>query len=466
MIYHKTILADLLTPVSAFLRIAHASPRAFLLESVEGGERIARYSFLGVDPKNPYDGNLAGFRETFPAQRDPHPELPPFTGGAVGCFAYDMVRELERLPRSPGTDVPAAPVQMDFYSTVLAFDHVQHRIVIMSHEGPEKVEEMEARLQQPSPQERLARESGEIGERIQAAVNAERSSGHEPWDETQIRRFTAPEAFCAAVERAKEYILAGDIFQVVLSQAFELDFAGDPFNVYRALRYINPSPYMFFLKRDGTCVTGASPEMLLRVQGRRLEYRPIAGTRRRGRDPEADLRLERELVADPKERAEHLMLVDLGRNDLGRVCEFGRVEVERYMFVERYSHVMHLVSSLCGTLRPDLDRFDALASCFPAGTVTGAPKIRAMEIIDELEPVPRGVYAGAIGYVDYSDNLDTCIAIRTLVFRDGVARFQAGAGIVADSIPEREELECRNKARALIQAVKLGQAMEEGEVRS
>ncbi|GAB4235507.1 MAG: anthranilate synthase component I [Acidobacteriota bacterium] len=462
MIYHKTILADLLTPVSAFLRIAHASPRAFLLESVEGGERIARYSFLGADPESSYEGSLAGFRESFPHQREPHPELPPFTGGAVGCFTYDMVRELERLPRARTGEGEVPAVLMDFYSTVLAFDHVQHRIVIMSHEGPEKIEEMEARLQQPSPRERLVRESGEIWERIQEAVNADPTAGGDPWDEKRIHRFTSAEEFCAAVERAKEYILAGDIFQVVLSQAFETAFSGDPFDVYRALRYINPSPYMFFLKRNGTCVTGASPEMLVRVQGRRLEYRPIAGTRRRGRDPESDQRLERELVADPKERAEHLMLVDLGRNDLGRVCEFGEVAVERYMFVERYSHVMHLVSSLRGTLRSDLDRFDALASCFPAGTVTGAPKIRAMEIIDELEPVSRGVYAGAIGYVDYSDNLDTCIAIRTLVFRNGVARFQAGAGIVADSIPEREELECRNKARALVQAVKLGEVIGEG----
>ncbi|HRR26314.1 MAG TPA: anthranilate synthase component I family protein [Acidobacteriota bacterium] len=456
MIYHKTILADLLTPVSAFLRIAHNSPRAFLLESVEGGERIARYSFLGADPKRSYRGNLAGFRQAFPTQQESYPQLPPFTGGAVGCFAYDLVRELEHLPGRNSDAETLPPVMMDFYPTVLAFDHVQHRIVVMSHEGRDAVEDMEARLQQPSPQERLARESVDIWRRIQAALNQEDGRSGDLEGNGAVRRHTRREDYCAAVDRAKEYIRAGDVFQVVLAQAFEMDFSGDPFSVYRALRYVNPSPYMFFLKHDDLCVTGASPEMLIRVEGRRLEYRPIAGTRRRGHDPASDLQMERELVADPKERAEHLMLVDLGRNDLGRVCEFGRVEVEDLMFVERYSHVMHLVSSLRGTLRTDLDRFDALASCFPAGTVTGAPKIRAMEIIDELEPVPRGVYSGAVGYADYADNLDTCIAIRTLVFRDGVARFEAGAGVVAESMPEREDLECRNKARALVRAVQLG----------
>jgi len=261
--------------------------------------------------------------------------------------------------------------------------------------------------------------------------------------------------FREAVGRAKEYIRAGEIFQVVLSQRFSCPFSGDPFSVYRALRYLNPSPYLFFLKRDDVCVAGSSPEMLLRVQGRELEYRPIAGTRPRGASEEEEKALEQELLNDEKEKAEHVMLVDLGRNDLGRVAEFGTVSVEQFMFLEKYSHVMHLVSSLGARLRPGLDRFDALAACFPAGTVSGAPKVRAMEIIDELEPCPRGIYAGAIGYLDFSGNLDTCIAIRTVVMHRGRAVFQAGAGIVADSIPELEDQECRNKARVLSKALEL-----------
>ncbi len=262
-------------------------------------------------------------------------------------------------------------------------------------------------------------------------------------------------AFCRAVEVAKEYIRAGDIFQVVLSQRFDLDFAGDPFSAYRALRYLNPSPYLFFIKRGQTSIAGSSPEMLLRVQGRDLEYRPIAGTRRRGLNAEDEKVLEQELLSDEKERAEHVMLVDLGRNDLGRVSEYGSVRVENFMFLEKYSHVMHLVSSLKSRLRSGLDRFDALAACFPAGTVTGAPKVRAMEIIEELETSPRGIYAGAIGYLDYSDNLDTCIAIRTIVMQEGKAVLQSGAGIVADSVPDLENKECRNKAQVLLRALEL-----------
>ncbi len=455
MIHHRTVLADLLTPVTAYLRVAAGSRRAFLLESVEGGERIARYSFIGVDPVRSFDGSFAEFRRTFPPPEPPHPGLPPFAGGAVGRFNYEMVREFERLPDTrPELSRPPA-VQMDFYTTVLAFDHLKHQIVIMSHDDGARVAEIEERLRQVSSLERRLPGDGFDNAPLPPVAPAASAVG---WQGV-TSNFSA-DCFCAAVERAKEYIRAGDIFQVVLSQAFEADFAADPFHVYRALRYINPSPYMFFLKRDEDCVVGASPEMLVRVQGRELEYRPIAGTRRRGETPEADRRLEEELVADPKEKAEHLMLVDLGRNDLGRVSEFGGVEVERFMFVEKYSHVMHLVSALRGRLRPELDRFDALAACFPAGTVTGAPKVRAMEIIEELEPSPRGIYAGSIGYLDYSGNLDTCIGIRTLVLSGGKARFQAGAGIVADSIPEREHLECQNKARALVQALELAAKLE------
>lgn len=457
MIHHKTVLADLLTPVSAYLRVASGSDRAFLLESVEGGEKIARYSFIGVDPLRSFDGTFQDFRAGFPEVEPPHPGLPPFAGGAVGAFNYEMIREFERLPdHHPGVPRPPA-VEMDFYSTVLAFDHLKHQIVIMSHEGVEKVREIERRLEQVS-----ALESRLPGGRLDQAPlpgAIEGEAGPASGWEGVCSWFT-PEAFCDAVVRAKEYIRAGDIFQVVLSQAFEMGYSADPFHVYRALRYINPSPYMFFLKRGTSCLAGASPEMLVRVQDRALEYRPIAGTRRRGASLEADRRLEGELANDPKEKAEHLMLVDLGRNDLGRVSEFGRVEVERFMFVEKYSHVMHLVSSLRGRLREGLDRFDALASCFPAGTVTGAPKVRAMEIIEELEPRPRGFYAGSIGYVDYSGNLDTCIGIRTIRIENGVARFQAGAGVVADSVPELENLECHNKARALVQALQLAAKLE------
>ncbi len=463
MIHHKTVLADLLTPVSAFLRVSAASDRAFLLESVEGGERTARYSFIGVDPSRSFDGSFCGFKEAFPPIRPAHPELPPFTGGAVGSFSYEMIRELERIPnRFPeAEDLP--PVSMDFYPTVLAFDHLRHQIIVMSHESREKVEEIEARLDRPSPQEHIHGRSGDAtasedaGNDLQAEDKVWNGGGEIPGN--RVRALSSAEAYCAAVDRAKEYIRAGDIFQVVLSQVFEMDFRGDPLNVYRALRYINPSPYMFFLKRGRRCTAGASPEMLIRVEGRELVYRPIAGTRPRGRDPESDRRLERELLSDEKERAEHLMLVDLGRIDLGRVSEFGQVRVEQMMFVERYSHVMHLVSDLKGRLKPGLDRFDALASCFPAGTLSGAPKIRAVEIIEELEPFHRGVYGGAIGYLDYSGNLDTCIAIRTIMLEDGKARIQAGAGIVADSVPERENLECHNKARALVHAVRLAEGL-------
>lgn len=432
-VHHKSILADLLTPVSAYLRVAQGAERAFLLESVEGGEKIGRYSFIGVNPERSFEGDFEGFRKLFPRSRPAEPDLPPFSGGAVGAFAYDMVRELERLP---GRRSAEPSVWMDFYRTVLAFDHLKHQIVIMSHDGMEQVQRVERRLSH------LPAGGGGI-EVHSAAVDR--------LPESNFSR----QAFRRAVEQAKDHIRAGDVFQVVLSQRFEAEYRGDPFNVYRALRFINPSPYLFFLKLGETSIAGSSPEMLLKVQGRDLSYRPIAGTRPRGADREEERMLEEELRNDEKERAEHLMLVDLGRNDLGRVSEFGSVAVESLMRLERYSHVVHLVSSLKGRLRPELDRFDAMAACFPAGTVTGAPKIRAMEIIDELEPSSRGFYAGAIGYLDFSGNLDSCIAIRTIIIKNGKAQFQAGAGIVADSQPELEYQECRNKAQALFQALQL-----------
>jgi len=453
---HKSVLADLLTPVSAFLKVSNGSDRAFLLESVEGGEKVGRFSFIGIDPEESFRGSFADFRSHFPQVRPPHSGLPPFTGGAVGAFCYDMVREVECLPDLPDRKgAPGArggPVLMDFYPTILAFDHVCHQIVIMSHQGQEKICELEKKLRRPLGSLEL-----EIPGSLALDVLSPPDSD---WVGAPNSNF--PEgSFEATVESAKNYIRAGDIFQVVLSQRFEADFSGDPFNVYRALRFVNPSPYMFFLKQDDLAIAGSSPEVLVRVQGRNLHYRPIAGTRRRGRDSAHEKHLEQELINDEKERAEHLMLVDLGRNDLGRVSDYGSVQVERYMFLEKYSHVMHLVSALKGKLRPEFDRFDALAACFPAGTVTGAPKVRAMEIIEELEPIHRGIYAGAIGYLDYSGNLDTGIAIRTIVLQGGKAYLQAGAGIVADSVPELENKECHNKAQALIRALELGQALGE-----
>ena len=445
-VFYRSFLADWLTPVSAFLKISKNENRAFLLESVEGGERIGRYSFLGVCPEKTFKGAWKDFRDNFPPLLPPHPGLPPFTGGAVGILSYDVIRELENLPVVNPSRWTKAPVLMDYYSTILAFDHLKHQIVILSHQGKEKLDELEARLLGSEPLYSPDVFPQVPVERLQNGLKLESNFQKED--------------FCAAVETAKEYIRAGDIFQVVLSQCFKKDFTGDPFDVYRVLRYINPSPYLFFLRMGKVSVAGSSPEMLVKVKGSKLEYRPIAGTRRRGSSLAEERKMEKELRSDEKERAEHVMLVDLGRNDLGRVSEYGSVKVKDPMFVEKYSHVMHLVSALKGNLRKGLNRFDALEACFPAGTVTGAPKIRAMEIIDKLEPSNRGVYAGAAGYIDFCGNLDTCIAIRTMVFENGKVSIQAGAGIVNDSIPLREYNECRNKAAALVKALELSDQME------
>jgi len=452
MIYHKSILADLLTPVSAFMRVSRGTERAFLLESVEGGEKMGRYSFIGVDPDESFEGNFADFCSNFPEERPSQADLPPFTGGAVGVFCYEMVREFERFPElkettSTAPGVGSGPVLMDYYSNILAFDHLKHQIIILSHQGEKQVEELEGKL------------FGGEKDRHDFSRDFVTVPLSSPSSSKKITSSFSHEGFHAAVKQAKEYISAGDIFQVVLSQRFETDYTGDPFNVYRALRFLNPSPYMFFLKRENMSIAGSSPEMLIRVQGSDLQYRPIAGTRRRGRDAAEEKALEEELLQDEKERAEHLMLVDLGRNDLGRVSQYGSVRVEKLMFPEKYSHVMHLVSALRSSLRPELNRFDALEACFPAGTVSGAPKVRAMEIIQELEPTQRGIYAGAIGYLDYSGNLDTCITIRTVVLQDGRAYLQAGAGIVADSVPEFEDKECYSKAEALFRALELGEEL-------
>jgi len=464
---YETYTADLLTPVGAYLRIARGARHAFLLESVEGGETIGRYTFTGANPEEifhargrvctletakktvQFDDNpveqLRRLTERFRPVRIPG--MPPLTAGAIGYFAYDMVRLVERIPDTGRDDLGVDDCVMMFYQGLIAFDHVQHRVWIIRNvftEGPgslrakynaavREIRRTRKILEQPLPAQPRPHRAKPL--RVQSNM-------------------TKPQ-FTAAVRKAKAYIRAGDAFQIVLSQRFEARTSVNPFEIYRALRVVNPSPYLYFLKLDDLAVVGSSPEMLVKVQGRDAFYRPLAGTRARGRNEKEDAKLEAELLADPKERAEHVMLVDLGRNDLGRVCDYGSVKPERLMFVERYSHVMHLASSLRGHLREGADCFDALMACFPAGTLSGAPKVRAMEIIDELEPTRRGIYGGAILYLDFSGNLDSCIGLRTLVAKGGRAYVQAGAGIVADSVPEREYQECVNKARAVLKALEI-----------
>jgi anthranilate synthase component 1 len=379
------------------------------------------------------------------------PGLPPFVGGAVGYVSYDAVRWIETIPQTGEDDLKLDDAMMMYFSTILAFDHARQQILIISNafieEGAPQLEaKYEKAVAEIETLEFLLNQPASVPSFGKATEGSER-----------IRSNFSKADYLAAVDKAKEHIKAGDIFQAVLSQRFTAEVSCEPFNIYRALRIVNPSPYMFFLKLGEYSVIGSSPEMLVRIVNGKAYYRPIAGTRPRGASEDEDALLAEELKADEKEKAEHIMLVDLGRNDLGRVCEFGSVEVLDLMLIEKYSHVMHLVSSLRGDLRKDLDRFDALMACFPAGTVTGAPKVRAMEIIDALEPTRRGVYAGAILYLDFSGNLDSCIAIRTLVVKDGKAFIQAGGGIVADSVPEKEFQETINKSRALVKAVEMAE---------
>ena len=465
----KEIVADLLTPVSAFLKIAEHADYAFLLESVEGGEHVCRYSFLGKDPfliLRARDGKttierggetsagdrpfietlrrlMADFRSPFV------PGLPRFTGGAVGYLGYGAASWFEPVLGDLGAGVDGSD-QAGFmlFDTVLAFDHVQHRILIIANARITADDDLESLYQFACAKiQFLEREL----ERNLSKTERDSSNGLE------ITSNHTREKFEEQVRTAKEYIAAGDIYQVVLSQRFEADVAADPFTVYRALRHVNPSPYMYFIRMGGVSVVGSSPEMLVRVEGSRVETHPIAGTRPRGRSDEEDMRLAEELKRNEKERAEHVMLVDLGRNDVGRVCEYGSVRVPQFMGLERFSHVMHLTSIVEGKLADDRDRLDALVSCFPAGTVSGAPKVRAMQIIKELEPSGRGLYAGAVGYLDFAGNLDFCIAIRTVIMSRGRAYVQAGAGIVMDSNPAAEYEETRDKARALVRALELAQ---------
>ena len=466
----KSVMADLLTPVSAFLAVAADESEAFLLESVERGERIGRYTFLGARPYMQVrargreievrrgrrvarsHGNVLDTLKKLLREHRPvaFPGLPPFTAGAVGYFAYDGVREMENIGHHAKDDLSLPDCVLMFFDRLLAFDHLQHQIHIIAT----------ADVSAESPRKAYARAIADI-----ETLEKKLATGVRPahWQKSRASRLpklkvhsaTNRTRFVESVERCKEYIAAGDIFQVVLSQRLDFTPGISPFDIYRSLRAINPSPYLYFLRMGATHVVGSSPEMLLRVTGSKLEYRPIAGTHPRGRDEAEDERLEKAMLSDEKERAEHVMLVDLGRNDLGRVSEYGSVKVRDLMYVERYSHVMHIVSALEGKLRSGLDALDAFAACFPAGTLSGAPKVRAMQIIEELEPVRRGIYGGSVLYADFAGNLDSCIAIRTMLMQGKKAYLQAGAGIVADSDPQREFEESMNKAKAVLRAVEV-----------
>jgi anthranilate synthase component 1 len=466
---YRTLTADLETPVTAFLRLAADEPEAFLLESVEQGEKIGRYTFIGIRPfrkivsrgKNieitengksrRVEEDIFALTKKLLSSHKPAriPGLPPFTAGAVGFFAYDVVRQIERLPATAKDDLGLPDACLMFFHEVLAFDHIRKEMLLIATadvtqqkpdrayaDAVKRLDRLEKKLATPLPKLKQKKTSGKL----------------------RIDSRTRKKDFLKAVEKTKEYIAAGDAFQVVLSQRFDVEPGVDPFSIYRALRMVNPSPYLYFLrlslnKASDTQIAGSSPELLVKVTGNRIQYRPIAGTRPRGASEEDDRRIADEMIHDEKERAEHVMLVDLGRNDVGRVSEYGSVEVKELMTVERYSHVMHIVSGIEGRLRPEFHAVDAFRACFPAGTLSGAPKVRAMEIIEELEPTRRGIYGGSVLYADYSGNLDSCIAIRTLLQQGKKGHIQAGAGIVADSVPEKEFEESVNKARAVVRAI-------------
>ncbi len=491
----RTLMADLETPVSAFLRAAWPERECFLLESVEGGEQVGRYTFIGLTPfkrivargreiaitegrkTTHIEGDIfAVLRDALSGHKPARLQgLPPFTAGAVGFFAYDAVRQIERLPESAKDELHVPDACLLFFDEVLAFDHVRKEIMLV-------VTADVARTKAPAAYDRAVKRLEKLEKRLaQPLPNLGRKKPRK-MSKLEVRHRTTKKDYLAAVERTKEYIRAGDAFQVVVSQRFDVDPGVDSFQVYRALRTVNPSPYMFFLrfapegplgarakgnlsKRSKSSenppleLAGSSPELLVRVHQGTVEYRPIAGTRRRGATESEDNALAEEMLHDDKERAEHVMLVDLGRNDVGRVSRFGSVKVDKLMFVERYSHVMHIVSTIEGKLQPDLTAVDALRACFPAGTLSGAPKVRAMEIIEELEPARRGTYGGAVLYADFSGNLDSCIAIRSMLSVGGKGSVQAGAGIVADSVPELEHQESLNKAQAVIRAIERAREM-------
>ena len=467
----REILADFDTPLSLFRRLDDGKT-SFLFESVEGGEKWARYSFIGTGARAVFrargreaEWSEGGRTQRFTAAGDPLEKLreelaalravtlpgvtlPPFLGGAVGLVGYDWVRFVEKLPDANPDEVDLPDLWFHLPETVVVFDNVRHSALLIRHVRVAAGDDLGARYREAV----AALDATAARLREPLAQEPAREPLRAPMD---VRRSTTREAFHEMVKRAKEYIEAGDIFQVVLSQQFRIPLQVDPFTIYRHLRLINPSPYLFFLRCEGAVLIGSSPEILCRLENGRIDVRPIAGTRRRGRTPEEDRALESELRSDPKERAEHLMLVDLGRNDVGRVAETGSVAVSDYASVERYSHVMHLVSNVEGRLRSGLDWLDLLRATFPAGTLSGAPKVRAMEIIDELENLRRGPYGGCVGYVDYSGNMDTAIVIRTMVIKNGEIFLRTGAGVVADSDPDSEYEECVSKSRALIEAIDL-----------
>jgi anthranilate synthase component 1 len=469
---YRRVLSDVLTPVSAFHKIDDGGS-ACLFESVIGGEKVGRYSFLAAEPfltieahgnqvsiiaadgtqQLTADNPLEVLRDRVNAVRVAKvPGLPPFTGGAVGYAGYDTVRYVENLPNAPHDDRGLADLSFAFYDHMLVFDNVQKTavVVVLAKTGGDlRAAYDEACRRVDRLVEKLAAPKGDL-QPVDIDTAGEAKLEYKS-------NFTQSE-FEDSVRKCVEYIRAGDIFQVVFSQRLAVPLAVDPFEVYRTLRVVNPSPFMFFLRTPECMLVGSSPEIMVRVVDGKVTVRPLAGTRHRGATEEEDERLAEELLADPKERAEHVMLVDLGRNDVGRVAEYGSVEISDVMVIERYSHVMHITSNVTGQLPPNRDAFDALAACLPAGTVSGAPKVRAMEIIDEIEPHRRGPYAGAVGYIDFAGNMDTCIALRTIVIQDGTAYVQAGAGIVADSVPATEYEETLNKARGLLKAIEITQA--------
>jgi anthranilate synthase component 1 len=483
---YRQLIGDTLTPVSAFCKIQEGD-WAFLFESVVGGERMGRYSFLGSGPflrfqafdrrvlvqgpggrgqeaEETHPDPLKLLEEKLGAYRAPHlPGLPRFCGGAVGYAGYDAVRYVERLPNAPPDDRHLPDLCFAFYDRMVIFDHINKTIAAVAHahvprsrgQGTTGDGEEELRRCYQDACTRVDR----LVERLQQGVADLQLTDIAPVGEVHLpyRSNFSQAEFEAAVEKCKEYIKAGDIFQVVLSQRLQTETRARPFDIYRALRVINPSPFMFYLKTGPVCLVGASPEIMVRVEGDKVTIRPLAGTRRRGKTEEEDDQLAAELIADPKERAEHIMLADLGRNDVGRVARYGTVQLTDIMQVERYSHVMHICSNVSGRLREGLSAFDALRACLPAGTLSGAPKVRAMEIIDELEPHRRGPYGGAVGYVDFSGNMDTCIALRTLVLLGQTAYLQAGAGIVYDSVPVKEWEETMNKAMGLLRALEIAE---------
>lgn len=471
----REILADLETPVSAFIKLGQGE-FSYLLESVERGEQLGRYSFLGSEPilvfKSKGEGIeiiRGGKSEILRVEKDPldtlrkimagyravnSAKLPRFLGGAVGYVGYDIVRFWEEIPEKNKDDLNLPDSLFMLSHTLVIFDHLNHTIKVVSYallerkESPQvayrkarhRIDEVIRKLRQPS-----------------SLLNDAKKQRKEEGAKEKVESNFTSDIFQAKVKKAKEYIRAGDIFQVVLSQRLKRKVSVSGFDIYRTLRSLNPSPYMYYLKCGDFEIVGSSPETLVREEEKEVTYRPIAGTRKRGKDRAEDELLAKELSANPKERAEHIMLVDLGRNDMGRVCEYGTVKVTELFSVEKYSHVMHLVSSIEGRLRKGMDQYDLLRACFPAGTVSGAPKVRAMEIIEELEPCRRGPYAGALGYFSFSGNMDTCIIIRTILIKKGIAYIQAGAGIVADSEPESEYEETLNKARALIKAIEIAE---------